>query len=154
MLSQILPLSVEHLDAVLQLAQQDPLSWSAPAWQSSLVTDQVSGIWAGETLAAIRVVRAGYRETELLYLLVAPAYRRHGWGRSLLLDALSLAEAREDERFLLEVRASNQAAQALYLGLGFVEVGRRRGYYASQSALTGAEDALLMAKDLEPVKTS
>jgi [ribosomal protein S18]-alanine N-acetyltransferase len=60
---------------------------------------------------------------------------------SLLLDAL-LAEA--DKRspvVLLEVRADNQTAQHLYRRRGFVEIGRRRGYYQPSNT-----DAVVMKR--------
>jgi ribosomal-protein-alanine N-acetyltransferase len=45
-------------------------------------------------------------------------------------------------RALLEVRAGNREALALYESLGFRRVGVRRGYYRDP-----AEDALLMTRD-------
>ena len=64
--------------------------------------------------------------------------------------ATSLLEAAFDEsryrgvRFvILEVRASNEAAQTLYKKLGFKLIGRRRDYYR-----VPVEDALVMRKDL------
>ena len=44
---------------------------------------------------------------------------------------------------LLEVRAGNAPAQALYERLGFREVGRRPGYYSQP-----ADDALVLALEL------
>ena len=49
----------------------------------------------------------------------------------------------------LEVRPSNLHAIALYQSLGFVEVGRRRGYYQAE---VGREDALVLKLSL-PVKS-
>jgi len=60
---------------------------------------------------------------------------------SQLLDAL-LAEA--DKRspvVLLDVKADNAAAQHLYRKRGFVEIGRRRGYYQPSGA-----DAVIMKR--------
>ncbi len=48
-------------------------------------------------------------------------------------------------RMLLEVRVSNVAACAFYQHTGFVEIGRRRGYYPAD---TGREDAIVMARNL------
>jgi ribosomal-protein-alanine N-acetyltransferase len=48
-------------------------------------------------------------------------------------------------RCLLEVRASNLAAQGLYQSLGFMSDGRRKNYYPKGS---GREDALLMSLTL------
>ena len=60
---------------------------------------------------------------------------------SLLLDAL-LAEAdRRSPAVLLEVRADNETAQRLYRRRGFVEIGRRRGYYQPSGA-----DAVVMRR--------
>ena len=47
-------------------------------------------------------------------------------------------------RAFLEVRPGNVEARRLYQGLGFQEVGRRRGYYVD----TG-EDALLLEARLD-----
>ena len=52
------------------------------------------------------------------------------------------------EAVLLEVRASNLAAQALYARLGFERVGLRKRYYAD------GEDAVLMTLLLRPRTTS
>ncbi|HKV42848.1 MAG TPA: ribosomal protein S18-alanine N-acetyltransferase [Blastocatellia bacterium] len=69
--------------------------------------------------------------------------RRIGIGHSLMESALEEARNRGVRFVLLEVRASNQAAQSLYTGLGFRFVGRRRDYYRSPT-----EDALMMRLDL------
>ena len=45
---------------------------------------------------------------------------------------------------LLEVRASNIAAQTLYAQLNFTEVGRRKGYYVPEHKGADREDAILM----------
>ena len=58
-----------------------------------------------------------------------------------LVEKLSLAGVRE---VILEVRASNLPALALYRQLGFVETGRRPRYYQAPE-----EDAILMRLGLE-----
>jgi len=45
---------------------------------------------------------------------------------------------------LLEVRASNIAAQKLYAQLDFTELGRRKGYYVPEQKGEEREDAILM----------
>jgi [ribosomal protein S18]-alanine N-acetyltransferase len=47
----------------------------------------------------------------------------------------------------LEVREGNEGAIALYRGLGFGVVGRRRGYYREP-----VEDAVLMQMEFGPGK--
>jgi ribosomal-protein-alanine N-acetyltransferase len=79
-------------------------------------------------------------EAHVATLGVTKALQGEGIG-SLLLDAL-LAEA--DKRspvVLLEVRADNEAAQRLYGRRGFVEIGRRRGYYQPSG-----DDAVIMKR--------
>ena len=79
-------------------------------------------------------------EAHVATLGVTAALQGEGIG-SLLLDTL-LAEA--DKRspvVLLEVRADNATAQHLYRRRGFVEIGRRRGYYQPSGA-----DAVVMKR--------
>lgn len=66
-------------------------------------------------------------------------FRRIGVGRSLMECAIDEARRRGARHVLLEVRASNEAAQLLYKDLGFRFVGRRRDYYRMP-----IEDALVM----------
>jgi ribosomal-protein-alanine N-acetyltransferase len=68
-----------------------------------------------------------------------PTYRRLGIGRALLEEAVLAGRRRGAAFILLEVRASNEAAQQLYRKLGFVIIGRRRDYYRAPT-----EDALVM----------
>jgi ribosomal-protein-alanine N-acetyltransferase len=79
-------------------------------------------------------------EAHVATLGVTKALQGEGVG-SLLLDEL-LAEAdRRSPVVLLEVRADNEAAQHLYRRRGFVEIGRRRGYYQPSGA-----DAVVMKR--------
>ena len=66
-------------------------------------------------------------------------YRRIGVGRSLMDSAIDETRLRGGAEVVLEVRASNEAAQILYRELGFSFVGRRRDYYRLPT-----EDALVM----------
>jgi ribosomal protein S18 acetylase RimI-like enzyme len=76
-------------------------------------------------------------EVHVIRLAVDETARRRGIGRALLDGLVDWARAREASGVLLEVRASNAAAQALYVAAGFVADGRRPGYYPD------GEDALL-----------
>jgi ribosomal-protein-alanine N-acetyltransferase len=88
---------------------------------------------------------AGYASAWLLLdelkinkLAVAGAFRRRGLGRLLVERLLDEARARGVRAVRLEVRESNRAAQALYLGGGFAVTSTVRGGYAD------GETALLM----------
>jgi ribosomal-protein-alanine N-acetyltransferase len=69
-------------------------------------------------------------EAEILTVVVRPAERGLGVGWALLSHHLDrLAELGVREVFL-EVAEDNAAACQLYQNAGFVEVGRRKAYYA------------------------
>jgi ribosomal-protein-alanine N-acetyltransferase len=68
-------------------------------------------------------------EFQLNNIGVSPLTRRQGIGSSLLLAALELAQMRGAVRGVLEVRASNTVAQALYRRFGFASDGIRTNYY-------------------------
>jgi ribosomal-protein-alanine N-acetyltransferase len=75
-------------------------------------------------------------------IAVGPAWRGRGLGAALLGAALRHGAARGATRATLEVRASKTAALALYRRFGFVEAGRRPGYYTNP-----VDDALILWKD-------
>lgn len=104
------------------------------------------GLLVERRLAGYCVLRVLAGEIEIHNLVVASEQRRRGLGGLLLRFALAFGGRRGGERAVLEVRASNVAARALYGSLAFGEVGRRAGYYAQP-----AEDALVLAR---PVRLS
>lgn len=65
--------------------------------------------------------------------------RHVGIGSALVNESIRRGKERKLSFLTLEVRASNDPAIALYEKHGFVEVGRRRGYYEKPK-----EDAILM----------
>lgn len=78
------------------------------------------------------------RQADVQTLAVAPAAQGHGLGRVLLDALITEARRREAGEVLLEVRADNAAAQALYAAAGFERIAVRRGYYP------GGTDALVL----------
>lgn len=78
-------------------------------------------------------------ELHINNIAVRPSYRRRGIGGKLLQAVLDEALSLGVKSSLLEVRASNKDAQALYQTCGFRIVGRRTGYYGDPP-----EDALVM----------
>jgi len=77
-------------------------------------------------------------EVQLLNVAVAIPARRRGIGRALMADLVAYARAQKAARILLEVRAGNQGAIALYEQLGFTRFNVRERYYADD------EDAIEM----------
>jgi ribosomal-protein-alanine N-acetyltransferase len=86
-------------------------------------------------------------DAELLSVATLPSARRQGWGRAMLLGALEEARLRGHRRVVLEVSVANTSALGLYLREGFVEIGRRKGYYQEAG---GGVDALVLARALIP----
>ena len=84
------------------------------------------------------MVVAGH-QADVQTLAVAPAHQRGGMGARLLDALLAEARRRGAAEVLLEVRAENTAAQALYARAGFERVAVRRGYYRP-----GGTDALVL----------
>lgn len=84
-------------------------------------------------------------EAHLLNISVLPEFQGSGRGSALLIQVFEQARKQAAIRMLLEVRAGNISGQGFYQRHGFVEVGRRRGYYSSHE---GREDAVVMARDL------
>jgi ribosomal-protein-alanine N-acetyltransferase len=81
-------------------------------------------------------------EVHLLNVAVAIPQRRHGIGLALMNDLLAYARAHGIVRILLEARAGNTPALALYERLGFERYHVRERYYAD------GEDAVEMSLTL------
>jgi len=81
-------------------------------------------------------------EAEILALGVRREHQRHGLARLLVHALARAAKKAEAKRLFLEVAQSNAAAVALYAGLGFHQVGLRKGYY--EHAAPGGRDALVL----------
>ena len=144
------PMTAARLDAVLaveQAACRHP--WSRRHFADTLTAGhQAQCLMAGDELLGYFVAMLGFREAHLLDIVVAPAFQRQGWAL-LMLDALALwARGQGAERLWLEVRASNERAQKIYLKRGFARVGLRKDYYRLDPGLR--EDAVVMNLQLEP----
>ena len=93
-------------------------------------------------ILAYCVVESVLDEVHVHNLAVRPGLRRRGLGRWLLGQTVALLRRQGARSFILEVRASNRPAVALYGSLGFGEVGRRPGYYRHPR-----EDALILRQE-------
>ncbi|GHB19635.1 ribosomal protein S18-alanine N-acetyltransferase [Salinicola rhizosphaerae] len=145
-----------HLDSLMaleRLANDD--AWSAALLDAALADRDVEvwGVWdaSRSNLMAAAVVAYLPFDAELQSICVAPDARRRGVARSLLEWVIDSARARNAERMLLELRASNVAARALYERMGFGVDGQRRGYYRREDG--SSEDAVLMSRPLDSRET-
>jgi [ribosomal protein S18]-alanine N-acetyltransferase len=90
--------------------------------------------------------RAVADEAEIITLCVDPAYQRRGAGLQIVLAARHLLKLYNISSLFLEVAADNKDALSLYKRAGFLEVGKRKAYYARKNG--AAEDALIMRVQL------
>jgi len=97
---------------------------------------------AGGTIVAYHCFWIVFEELRLMNLAVCESMRRRGLGRALVSQAIGMGIAQASTRAVLEVRASNLPAYALYQGMGFVPAGTRPKYYANP-----VEDAVIMEMD-------
>ena len=83
-------------------------------------------------------------EAHVTNIVVSAEYRRRGVARRLMCDLVRTAIDRGCAALTLEVRVSNDPAQALYREFGFAPAGIRQRYYEN------AEDAIVMwAHDIQ-----
>ena len=145
----IRPATAADLDAVVELEQT---CLGADAWSRGLVEQGIAAALptVSYLVAAVDGVVVGHAvasaagdDAELQRIAVDPAYRRRGLAGELLAAVEQRAAADGATRLLLEVREDNTAAAAFYESRGFVEVGRRRGYYRDGAA------AVVLGKEVD-----
>jgi [ribosomal protein S18]-alanine N-acetyltransferase len=117
--------------------------WSARALGELLAS---KGSFAFGDEKGFIIGRVASDEAEILTLAVKLDQRRRGVGVALVRAAAERALALGAGQIFLEVAIGNVAARSLYTGLGFAEVGQRKGYYAVQ--LDKREDALILRSKL------
>jgi ribosomal protein S18 acetylase RimI-like enzyme len=92
--------------------------WSeeTPVWFVVAENAQSVGcLWMGSGHEQI----TGNRYTHIFLIYIAPAHRRQGLGRRLLLQAEEWAQGRGDYALGLQVFVENSIAQALYQKMGY-----------------------------------
>jgi [ribosomal protein S18]-alanine N-acetyltransferase len=145
-------MTAHDLPAVLALEEElfAPDTWTAAMYRDELRrTDTRHYLVAEDAVDGSPGTVVGYagliaypEEAHIATIGVTAARQGEGIGARLL-DTL-LAEADTRSRVvLLEVRADNDTAQALYRRRGFTEIGRRRGYYQPSGT-----DAVVMSREV------
>ena len=145
-----------RISDVHALARLEAACFTHP-WTEAQIADEVARVEPGMVLVlegfpgegepgvAIRgygSFRFVLDELHVMNLVVASGCRRRGLARWLLMFAMGKAWRAGARRALLEVRAGNGEALALYRSLAFCGVGVRRGYYRDPP-----EDALVLSRD-------
>lgn len=136
---------VQDIDVILRIeTASHALPWTYNNFYTSLTSHYPC--WCIDDIhqfpKAYCVLMPTVDDLHILNLTVSSTYRRQGYASCLLDAACQFALQEGIPNLLLEVRPSNEAAFSLYQRYGFVQIGRRRGYYVQPNGL--CEDALVM----------
>ena len=129
------PSDVPAVSELEQLVYPEP--WSEKVFNDELAQPSRVYLLAlddGEVIgyAGLMVV---FEDAHITTMSVAPAARGSGVGQRMMMKLVDAAIAAEAEHLTLEVRMSNDPAQALYRKFGFAPVGVRKDYYLNEDAL-------------------
>ena len=141
--------TVDDIDAVFDLNQK----LFAEKWSKKSLLDVMQSGFdlyvceSGKKITAYILSQDILDEVHIMQVAVAPAYQRQGIAKAL--STQLIYDKQGYQLILLEVRASNLAAQALYSQLRFAEIGRRKGYYVPEIKGEAREDAIVMQLNLK-----
>lgn len=131
-------MTLADVDAALELEQRV----YRQAWSRQVFADELSQASRHYLAAEVEGTLAGYggvmlvgEEAHITTVVVDPARRQGRIGTRLMLGLVDHALAGGAEALTLEVRVSNEAAQALYRRFGMAPVGVRKQYYRDEDAL-------------------
>lgn len=141
----ITEMSEIHVAGIAELEKlcfSDP--WSAKSIASELANPLSKWLVAmdGDKLCGYVGSQTVMGETDMMNIAVHPDYRRRGIAESLIQALVILLKEAGSHCLSLEVRASNEAAIALYTKQGFAQVGIRPNYYRNPR-----ENALILRKE-------
>jgi len=124
-------------------------AWSEQSWWSELAhrpRRRYAVVEADEDLAGYAGLDCAGDVADVMTIAVSPRHQGHGLGQRLLDWLLDQARDSGAEAVLLEVRADNEPARALYARNGFEQIHVRRGYYQPAGV-----DALILRAHLTEV---
>jgi ribosomal-protein-alanine N-acetyltransferase len=146
---RLVPMTRAHVDALMPFERDmfGTEAWSRSSYQAEVDDTQNRYYLAAEDEDGALLGWAGVlvigETAEILTVGVVPDGRRRGTARRMVDALLDEAIRRGAVEAFLEVREDNVAARALYTGMGFAEIGLRRGYYVG-----GRVDAVTMRREL------
>ena len=134
--------SVANIEAIIQ--PQD--TWSYQTIMDLLAQDSIDlfVVYKKDKVVGYCLYQVVFEQAEILRIGTHPDYQRQGVASQLFTVLNKQLQACKVETLLLEVRADNDPAIALYEQHGFTVIHRRSGYY--QQPRQPAIDALIMQK--------
>lgn len=142
-ISAMTPAHLDQVSAIEQSVQSFP--WTRRNFEDGLQANY--GAWVSTQLGQVTGFCMALFAPDIAHVLVlgvAPIHQKKGLGAMLLRECEREARARGLPGIMLEVRASNNNAQAFYEHLGFAVFAQRKDYYPY--AHGEREDALVMEK--------
>ena len=136
------PVDLDAIERIERRAYPTPWSRSMFAGELSKPSGICLGAFQGEDMLGYVIVARYVDAWHVMNIAVDAAHRGRGVARTLLEELFERTEDDAERGYTLEVRVSNDSAIHLYISLGFVETGIRRGYYTDNR-----EDALIMWRD-------
>ena len=132
-----------HLRGVLRIENQVyPRPWSLGLFMSelSMRTGRIYLVArVGPTVVGYAGLLFSLEDGHITTIAVDPQWHRAKIGTRLLAQLARRSIAAGAKNLTLEVRVSNEGAQAMYRQFGFVPAGVRKGYYVETN-----EDAIVM----------
>jgi ribosomal-protein-alanine N-acetyltransferase len=121
--------------------------WSLKNFQDCLKAGHLAWVFCNslDEIVGFTVIQKVVDETHLLNICVRRQDQGQGVGQLILKAVIAHAKQISSVLIVLEVRRSNNRAQALYTHAGFNEMSVRKDYYPAHR---GREDAVLMGMDL------
>lgn len=137
--------TLDDLAAIMDLERR---GFPADAWSEQTMGTEIASLHnvylvdveAGRVVGygGVRALQ-GSTDSDIQTIALDASMRGRGRGRALLRALVGIAVERGARELFLEVRDDNAVARALYSSEGFVELGRRPGYYQP-----GNVDAVVM----------
>ncbi len=136
-------MTAEDVSAVAQLDRLAfTLPWPERSFQFEVSANPASRCYVADANGQIVGAIVGWLlvdEMHIATIATHPDFRRQGIAQALLAHVLKLSAEEGALTSFLEVRESNEGAQALYRKFGYEATGRRARYYKDND-----EDAILM----------
>ena len=132
--------TVANIDAIIQ--PQD--AWNYDTLVELLAQDSIDllVVYQSDAVVGYCLYQMMFEQAEILRIGTHPNYQRQGIASKLFAKLNQQLQALTVESLLLEVRADNLPAIALYEQQGFETIHQRKGYY--KTAYKPATDALIM----------
>ena len=147
-------MQAQDLKAVLEIERAAQLMpWGLLSFEEALSRDDSGNyhcrvVENENKVVAFHILSAIEDEVHILNIVVSPQWQGQGLGHFLLNDIVDFTTGKQANKIFLEVRASNEVAQSLYLKWQFKQIAIRKNYYRvpNSNQQSAKEDALVFMR--------